>query len=88
MKLLEKKKDGNRRNFYFCGKRFLSYRKKSLLNKTKIEILNDNTNKIVRFLHNIVYLFKYDLKQMHDDPNINIGEVTELAAIKTKFIWG
>ncbi len=27
MKIFEKKKDGNRRNFYFCGKRFLSYRK-------------------------------------------------------------
>ena len=27
MKLFEKKKDGNRRNFYFCGKRFLSYKK-------------------------------------------------------------
>ena len=27
MKIFEKKKDGNRRIFYFCGKRFLSYRK-------------------------------------------------------------
>ncbi len=29
MKLFEKKKDGNRRNLYFCGKRFLSYKKKN-----------------------------------------------------------
>ena len=29
MKLFEKKKDGNRRNFYFCGKRFLSYKKEN-----------------------------------------------------------
>ena len=29
MKIFERKKDGNRRSFYFCGKKFLSYKKKN-----------------------------------------------------------
>lgn len=87
MKIFEKKKDGNRRIFYLFGKKILSYKKKVIYEKSKVEILNSKTNIFIRFINNIKYLFQYDLKQMHDDPNINIGQVTELAAIKTKFLW-
>ncbi len=60
--------------------------KKNITNYKKIEIVN-RQNPILLFLKNIRYLFKYSLKQMYKEPNINIGEVTELAAIKTRFIW-
>ena len=55
--------------------------------KTKKQIIDSKYNPILRFINNIRYLFKYNLKEMYNNPNINIGKVTELAAIKTKFMW-
>lgn len=87
MKIFEKIVLDNRNCFYIFGKRILRCKIKHLSDKPKIEILRGNGKGIGRFIRNIGYLFKYDLKQMYEDPNINIGQVTELAAIKTKFIW-
>ena len=40
MKIFERKKDGNRRSFYFCGKKFLSY-KKGPIEKNNFEIYDE-----------------------------------------------
>lgn len=87
MKLFEKAQDKNRIIIYLCGKKIFSRRKKKLTNKSKYEILNTAKPNIFRFFKNLKYLFLYDLKQMHNNPNINIPEITEFAAIKIKFIW-
>lgn len=67
--------------------KLFDYKKKNLANKSKFAILNTPKYSLITFLKNLRYLFKYNLKQMHNDPNINMPLITELSALKTKFIW-
>lgn len=81
MKVFEKIKQENRIIYKIFGIKF------KFKIKSKIEILRNNHFSIITFIKNLYYLSKYNIKDIYNTPNLNICEITELAAIKTKFLW-
>lgn len=66
-------------------KKYINFSKSKAYILKRNKIKKQNVFKII--IKNLKYLMENDLEEINNDPNINIGKVTELAAIKTKFMW-